>query len=390
MIEVKNLYKIFGARPQRALEALKRGTGKEELLRQSGHDVGLRDICLTVEAGSIFVVMGLSGSGKSTLIRCLNRLIEPTAGEIIVDKVDILSLSRSRIREFRRRRMSMVFQHFGLLPHRTVLQNVAYGLELQGVERTRREANASQWIETVGLSGYQASYPEHLSGGMQQRVGLARALATDPDILLMDEAFSALDPLIRREMQDELIRLQEKLHKTIVFITHDLDEALRLGDRIGILKDGDMVQIGRREDILLNPADAYVRAFVQDVNRGRVLKAELVMTWPDAPTLEANDPTSALERIRGGVQDYAYVVDKDNRLLGVLTEAAAAREAERGAKNLNRAIERVPAVAPEAVLEEVLLQMLDSPWPVAVVDPVGALLGILPPARVLGALGGGT
>ena len=389
MLQIKNLYKIFGPRPEQALAAVKGGVGKEDILRQSGHHVGLRDISLSVEAGTTFVVMGLSGSGKSTLIRCLNRLIEPTAGEIIADGVDILALPRRQIREFRRHRMSMVFQHFGLLPHRTVVQNVAYGLELQGVEPAAREASARQWIETVGLAGYEQSYPEQLSGGMQQRVGLARALATDPDILLMDEAFSALDPLIRREMQDELMRLREKLHKTIVFITHDLDEALRLGDRIGILKDGEMVQVGSREEILLNPADAYVSAFVRDVNRARVLTTELVMTPPEAPALEDRDPSAVLRRIRGSAQNYAYVVDRDNRLLGVVTAAAAEQAAQRGEKDLDDALKTVPAVAPETVLEEVLPQMFGSHWPVAVVDRVGAFLGIVPQNRVLAVLAGG-
>jgi glycine betaine/proline transport system ATP-binding protein len=270
------------------------------------------------------------------------------------------------------------------------LQNVAYGLELQGVERPRRKASAAQWIETVGLGGYEASYPDQLSGGMRQRVGLARALATDPDILLMDEAFSALDPLIRREMQDELVRLQRKLHKTIVFITHDLDEALRLGDRIGILKDGEMAQIGCPEEILLNPADAYVSAFVQNVNRARVLRTEMVMTRSKALALESHNPRNALERIRDSAQDYGYAIDRDNRLLGVVTEAAAERETSRGAKNLNGALKAVPTVAPETPLEEVLAQMLESRWPVAVVDPIGAFLGIVPTDRVLAVLRGGT
>lgn len=272
MLEVKNLYKIFGRQPQRALAAVHQGAGKDELLQKHGHHLGLCDVSLAVEEGHTFVVMGLSGSGKSTLIRCFNRLIEPTAGEVIVAGVDILMLSRRQLRQFRRQKISMVFQGFGLLPHRTVLQNVAYGLELQGVSRRQREAKAHEWIDVVGLNGYQHAYPQQLSGGMQQRVGLARALVKEPDILLLDEPFSALDPLIRREMQQQLMALQQRLHKTIVFITHDLDEALRLGDRVAILKDGVLVQVGSQEDILLRPANDYVRRFVQDINRGRILK----------------------------------------------------------------------------------------------------------------------
>lgn len=272
MLEVKNLYKIFGRQPQKALAAVREGAGKAELLQKHGHHLGLRDISLTVEAGHTFVVMGLSGSGKSTLIRCFNRLIEPTAGAVNVAGIDILKLSQGQLRQFRRQKISMVFQSFGLLPHRTVLQNVAYGLELQGINRSERHGKAREWISLVGLNGYENAYPQQLSGGMQQRVGLARALAKEPEILLLDEPFSALDPLIRRDMQQQLMTLQKELHKTIVFITHDLDEALRLGDRVAILKEGELVQLGTREDILLRPANAYVRAFVQDINRDRILK----------------------------------------------------------------------------------------------------------------------
>jgi glycine betaine/proline transport system ATP-binding protein len=270
LIEARHLTKIFGPHPKRALARLKAGAGKEELLAETGHTVGLRDVSISVERGEVFVVMGLSGSGKSTLIRHLNRLIDPTEGEIVIDGVDILALSMRALSRFRRRKLAMVFQRFGLLPHRTAIENVAYGLEVQGVARAARLARARQWIAEVGLSGFENQYPVQLSGGMQQRVGLARALCTDPEILLMDEAFSALDPLIRSQMQDLLAALQARLRKTIVFITHDLDEALRLGDRIAILKDGTVSQIGTPAEILENPADDYVRAFVKDVNRARL------------------------------------------------------------------------------------------------------------------------
>ncbi|MGH8818845.1 MAG: quaternary amine ABC transporter ATP-binding protein, partial [Achromobacter pestifer] len=270
-IEVKNIYKVFGSHPKKWLQAAQNGMSKEQLLAESGHTLGLRDISLSIEEGSIYVIMGLSGSGKSTLIRHFNRLIEPSAGHILVDGVDVVSLNKRDLEVFRQKKMSMVFQRFGLFPHRTVLDNAAYGLTVQGVGKAEREKRARDWLEQVGLAGFENQYPHQLSGGMQQRVGLARALATDAEILLMDEAFSALDPLIRREMQDQLLQLQAKLNKTIVFITHDLDEALRLGNRIAILKDGELVQEGTPEDILLNPANDYVQSFLQDVNRTKVL-----------------------------------------------------------------------------------------------------------------------
>lgn len=276
-IEIRNIFKIFGPDPQSALELAKSGSDKDEILAATGHTVGLHDVSLSIEQGETFVVMGLSGSGKSTLIRHLNRLIDPTAGEVSFGGEDILSMDIPTLNAFRRKRLGMVFQRFGLLPHRNVMDNVAYGLEIQGVARKEREAAASKWIERVGLAGYEAKYPDQLSGGMQQRVGLARALATDPEVLLMDEAFSALDPLIRSDMQDELMKLQAELHKTIVFITHDLDEALKIGDRIAILKDGKLVQVGRPEEIVLRPADDYVQAFTRDVNRSKVLRARSIM-----------------------------------------------------------------------------------------------------------------
>ncbi|REJ32169.1 MAG: glycine/betaine ABC transporter ATP-binding protein, partial [Bacillota bacterium] len=261
-IAVRDLYKVFGPDPQRALELVRSGVGKDELLKSTGHTLAVAGVNLEVRAGETFIIMGLSGSGKSTLLRCINRLIEPTHGQVLIDGVDVGSLSPRDLRNLRRRRLGMVFQRFALFPHRTVLDNVAYGLEIQGVPPSQRRRRALEVLELVGLAGWAQSYPSQLSGGMQQRVGLARALAPDPDILLMDEPFSALDPLIRRDMQDELIDLQERLHKTIVFITHDLDEALKLGDRIAIMRDGRVVQVGRPEQILLEPADEYVASFV--------------------------------------------------------------------------------------------------------------------------------
>ena len=280
-IEVKNIYKIFGDHPERILPMVRDGATKEEVRDETNHTVGLDNVSLSIKEGEIFVCMGLSGSGKSTLIRHINRLIDPTSGEVTVDGVDVLKLNHNELLEFRKQSMSMVFQRFGLFPHKTIIENVAFGLEVQKIPADERDETARMQIESVGLQGFEDQYPAQLSGGMQQRVGLARALATNPQILLMDEAFSALDPLIRSDMQNQLIELQSKLKKTIVFITHDLDESLKLGDHIGILNGGRLVQIGRPEDIIMNPADDYVKAFVKDVNRSKVLRAKTVMTKVD-------------------------------------------------------------------------------------------------------------
>ena len=280
-IEINNVYKIFGSNPKSVLPMVKDGSSKEEILEKTGHTVGLDNVSMKIEEGEIFVCMGLSGSGKSTLIRHLNRLIDPTEGEILVEGTDVMTLSQQKLIEFRRHKMSMVFQRFGLFPHKTVIQNVGYGLEIQGISDEERKKICMNKIEAVGLSGFENQYPNQLSGGMQQRVGLARALATDTDIMLMDEAFSALDPLIRSDMQKQLLDLQDQLKKTIVFITHDLDESLRLGDHIGILNAGKLVQVGSPVDIIMNPADEYVAAFVKDVNRAKVIKAKVIMTPVD-------------------------------------------------------------------------------------------------------------
>jgi len=276
-IEINNVYKIFGSNPASILPMVKDGKTKDEILDKTGHTVGLDNVSLKIEEGETFVCMGLSGSGKSTLIRHLNRLIDPTAGEILVEGTNVMTLSTEKLIDFRRHKMSMVFQRFGLFPHKTVIQNVSYGLEMQGKSDDEKNKIAMEKIESVGLNGFENQYPNQLSGGMQQRVGLARALATNTDIMLMDEAFSALDPLIRSDMQKQLMELQSELKKTIVFITHDLDESLRLGDHIGILNAGKLVQVGTPVDIVMNPADDYVEAFVKDVNRAKVIKAKIIM-----------------------------------------------------------------------------------------------------------------
>jgi glycine betaine/proline transport system ATP-binding protein len=376
LIEVSHVTKIFGPSPKRALERVDAGLGKEALLAETGHTLGLHDVSLSVERGEIFVVMGLSGSGKSTLIRHLNRLIDPTAGTIVIGGTDILSLSNRELEAFRRKRMSMVFQRFALLPHRTVLGNVGYGLEIQGVAAAERDRRASAWIEAVGLAGYEKQYPAQLSGGMQQRVGLARALATDPEILLMDEPFSALDPLIRGQLQDQLIELQARLKKTIVFITHDLDEALRLGDRIAMLKDGVIAQIGTPAEILLEPADAYVRAFVKDVNRARVLTVETVMKPPELRLTDETLEQALAEMQRSGAE-FAWLVGRDG-YRGVVTREAVdqAIAASPHPTVADIAVE-APSVASGASIAEALPATLASAFPLAVVDKDGALAGVL-------------
>ncbi|MEH0667407.1 glycine betaine/L-proline ABC transporter ATP-binding protein [Vibrio scophthalmi] len=377
LIEISGLYKVFGAKPHSVMERVKQGQSKDDVLAETGHTVGLKEINLQINKGEIFVIMGLSGSGKSTLIRHFNRLIDPTEGQILVEGTDVMKLSQSELEEFRRHKMSMVFQRFGLLPHRTVVDNVAYGLEIQGIAKPERLKKANEWLDTVGLSGYQNQYPSQLSGGQQQRVGLARALCTDAEILLMDEAFSALDPLIRSEMQDQLIELQEKLHKTIVFITHDLDEALRLGDRIAILKDGELVQQGTPDDILLHPADDYVEAFVKDVNRARALTVETVMN-PPAYRITATTIQDAIKQMKGFKQDYAYHVTEEG-YQGVLTKEGLMDAAkEHGEDAINQEIyEEVPTVSADSAIEEVLVDTMSYDYSLPVVDDEGNLQGEL-------------
>ncbi|WP_459614780.1 quaternary amine ABC transporter ATP-binding protein [Bordetella sp. 2513F-2] len=381
-IEVQNIYKIFGPHPGKWLQAAQEGISKEDLLARSGHTLGLRDISLSIEEGSIYVIMGLSGSGKSTLIRHFNRLIEPSAGHILVDGVDVTSLNKRELEIFRQKKMSMVFQRFGLFPHRTVLENAAYGLAVQGVSKAERERRAMHWLEQVGLSGFERQHPHQLSGGMQQRVGLARALATDAEILLMDEAFSALDPLIRREMQDHLLQLQARLNKTIVFITHDLDEALRLGNRIAILKDGELVQEGTPEDILLNPSNDYVQSFLQDVNRTKVLNAAHAVNPPRLTLTMRSRPAHARERMQALSYEYAPVLD-GKRLAGVLTAESAARAIEQGLRDISPLVEDLTSVPATAGLDQVLAQLVHSDQPVAVTGEGDEFIGMLSRKKVV-------
>ena len=381
-IEVSHIYKIFGPHPERWLKAAQEGMSKEDLLARSGHTLGLRDISLSIDEGSIYVIMGLSGSGKSTLIRHFNRLIEPTAGEIRVDGQNVVELGRRDLAHFRQQKMSMVFQRFGLFPHRTVLDNAAYGLAVQKVPRAQREEKARYWLDQVGLSGFEHQYPHQLSGGMQQRVGLARALATDAEILLMDEAFSALDPLIRREMQDHLLKLQARLNKTIVFITHDLDEALRLGNRIAILKDGELVQEGEPEDILLEPATEYVQSFLQDVNRSKVLNASHALQEARLTLTMRTRPNHALELLQARKYDYAPVLD-GKRLAGVLTVGRIIDALKEGARDVSEYVEEMASVPSTAGLDTVLGHLLQSDQPLAVTGEHDEFVGMLSRSKVL-------
>lgn len=321
-IQIRNLYKIFGARPESALALVRdQGLGKPELMEHHGHVLGLQDINIDMQAGEITVIMGLSGSGKSTLIRHLNRLIDPTAGEILLDGVDVMAANPAELRHLRQESMSMVFQNFALLPHRTVLQNAATAPIIRGVDKDEAEQTARAWLDRVGLSGFEDRYPSQLSGGMQQRVGIARALSADSDILLMDEAFSALDPLIRTDMQDLLLTLQTELHKTIVFITHDLDEALKLADHLVILKDGAVVQQGSPQYIVMNPADPYIEEFVGDINRARVLRAGTIAKTGDPKgtivgEVDWNETLEAVIALAKGRNDAVVMVVKDGQPVG--------------------------------------------------------------------------
>lgn len=377
-IQIEGLYKVFGNNPKAVMPLVRAGKHKDDILAETGHTVGLKEINLNIQKGEIFVIMGLSGSGKSTLIRHFNRLIDPTEGRIIVEGTDVMTLSVKELEQFRRYKMSMVFQRFGLMPHRTVIENVSYGLTVQGVNKEARLKKAREWLETVGLSGYEEQYPSQLSGGQQQRVGLARALSTNAEILLMDEAFSALDPLIRSEMQDQLIELQEKLHKTIIFITHDLDEALRLGDRIAILKDGALIQEGTPVDILLNPADDYVEAFVKDVNRARALTVETVMK-PPACRITADTIGEALEQMKKASGNYGFYVTADGYqgMVSQQTLEAATAKLDDTHRMDSKVYEDVPVISPDALIESVIPETLDSDCPLPVVNENGDLEGEL-------------
>lgn len=386
-IEVKNASKIFGKSSKRAAQLLKEGKTKKEILKETGATVGVNNAAFDVLDGEIFVIMGLSGSGKSTLVRLLNRLIDPTAGQILLDGEDIVKMNKEQLRNVRRKKIGMVFQNFALFPHKTILENTEYGLEIQGVAKEERKNKAIESLHLVGLSGYESQYPGQLSGGMQQRVGLARALANDPDILLMDEAFSALDPLIRKDMQDELLQLHEDMGKTIIFITHDLDEALRIGDRIALMKDGEIVQIGTPEEILMNPSNDYVERFVEDVDLSKVLTANHIMKHADTVQIDRG-PRVALRLMESLRISSIYVVDKGGRLMGALTAQDAVAAAEKNLKIEDVLITDVITTTGESVLTDLFDIVSTATIPVAVVDEKNRLKGIIIRGAMIGALAG--
>ncbi|WP_291632796.1 glycine betaine/L-proline ABC transporter ATP-binding protein [Clostridium sp.] len=387
-IEVKGLTKIFGKNAKQGINLLQEGKTKPDILKETGMTVGVNRVSFEVHSGEIFVIMGLSGSGKSTLVRLINRLIEPNAGSVLVDGEDLAKMDKRTLRETRRKKLSMVFQGFGLFPHRTVWENAGFGLEIQGMNKKEIREKAIESLQLVGLTGYEDQYPGQLSGGMKQRVGLARALANDPDILLMDEAFSALDPLIRKEMQDQLIDLQASMHKTIIFITHDLDEALKIGDKIAIMKDGLIVQVGTPEEIMTNPADDYVKKFVQDVDRSKVFSAQHVMKRPETIDIEKDGPRVALQRMRQAGISSIYVINKNKEFLGVVTADAASEAVKNGNKDIYAVmITDVPVVAPDLSLNDLFEVIHNSPVPVAVVENK-ILKGIIVRGAVLAALAG--
>lgn len=388
-IEVRGLTKIFGKRVNRAKEMLKTGKTKPEILKATGATVGVDRADFSIKTGEIFVIMGLSGSGKSTTLRMLNRLIEPTDGQVLIDGDDIAKLDKQALREVRRQKLSMVFQGFALLPNRTVLQNAAFGLEIQGMEKDEREMKANKALDLVGLNGFADQYPDQLSGGMQQRVGLARALASDAEILLMDEAFSALDPLNRRDMQDELLDLQEDMQKTIVFISHDLNEALRIGDHIMIMKDGEIVQIGTPEEILSHPADDYVEKFIEGVDRSQVYTAANVMIRANTVNIDRDGPRLAARRMRDNEISSLYVVDTKRKLVGILDADDVRSAIDAGQKDLRSIVKSdVPTTKMDTPLADLLDAVSTTPVPFAVVDDHDRLRGIIIRGAVLGALSG--
>lgn len=388
-LHVEDLYKIYGPHPTRVLDAARADQGRVEIQETTGHVVAVDGVSFDVERGELFVIMGLSGSGKSTIVRMINRLVEPTAGSVVLDGTDVTALNDQELRRVRQENMSMVFQHFALFPHRTVGENVAYGLKVQGLDEKERRRRSEESLEIVGLRGWATAYPDELSGGMQQRVGLARGLATGADILLMDEPFSALDPLIRREMQDLLARLQEELQRTIVFITHDLNEAMRLGDRIVMLKDGRVVQIGTGPEILHNPANEYVANFVADVDRSRVLTAHLAMRPPRRTFTPQDDPRDVLAWLADQEFNGSYVLGPDDRILGVARDDRMAQGIKDGVTEIGPLlIDDWAGVDPHTPLSELSALAAEHTVPIAVIDDEGHLLGVVPRARLLATLSG--
>ncbi|MBN2658481.1 MAG: glycine betaine/L-proline ABC transporter ATP-binding protein [Spirochaetales bacterium] len=379
-VEIRNLWKVFGRDPKKIVNGPLKDKSKEEIKKKTGCVVAMRNINLDIRKGEFYILMGLSGSGKSTLIRNLIRLVNPTSGSVTINGENVTKMSSEDLLQFRRKTFGMVFQHYGLLPHMTVLDNAAYGLKVRGLPKGERFAKAMRSLETVGLKGWEDSYPGALSGGMQQRVGLARALANDPEILLMDEPFSGLDPLIRRQMQDELVELQDRLQKTIIFVTHDLHEALKLGDRIAIMRNGEVVQVGSPEEIVTQPADEYVEEFVKDASPAKVLTAGSIME--DAKVLLYNweGPKTALTLLRSHKRKAAFVVDKGHKLLGVIKESTLEKLIEADEKPSilpSDSIRKVSTVNEDTILEDLFSIVNENPYPIPVLRGDGRLAGVV-------------
>ena len=384
-IEIKNLSILFGSEKNRAKKMILKGKSKQEILKETGCTVAVRNANLEIEEGEMFVIMGLSGSGKSTLLRCINRLNEPTMGEIRVNGIDITRSSDKELLQIRRKELAMVFQHFGLLPHRTVLSNVSFGLELQSVPKEDREKKAQESIELVGLKGYENQRVDELSGGMQQRAGLARALANNPEVLLMDEAFSALDPLIREQMQDELLLLQEKMKRTIVFITHDLDEAIKLGDRIAIMKDGEVVQVGTPEEILTDPANAYVTRFTESVDRGRIVTASSIMLkQPIVVRIKRDGPEAIFRKMRERRLYALPVIGNDDQFIGEIQYKDVLKLRKEGSKDVSSIVQtEVPSVLENTTVEDMLPLLPKVRQALPVVNEENRLVGVVSPSAII-------
>lgn len=388
-IEVKSLYKIFGEQPEKAFKLLAKGHDRASILKKTGQTLGVQGVDLAIHEGEIFVVMGLSGSGKSTLVRLFNRLIEPTRGQVLIDGEDIAAISDRALRQVRRKKISMVFQSFALMPHLTVLENTAFGLELAGVPLRERQQSARQALEQVGLGPWMNAFPDALSGGMKQRVGLARALANDPDILLMDEAFSALDPLIRTEMQDELLKLQASHQRTIVFISHDLDEAMRIGDRIAIMQDGQVIQVGTPDEILSQPANDYVRAFFRGVDLANVFSARDIVSRKQMPLIKkhtTDGPANALRQLKQQDREFGYVVDRARRFVGVVSLASLARTVDSKGSLEQALLDEVTPLLADTPLHELISQVAAAPCQVPVIEEDGTYLGLISKANLLNTL----
>lgn len=386
-IKIENLVKIYGKNPEHALQLFRKGGNRDEILQATGHVLGVADVSLSIDEGELFVIMGLSGSGKSTLARCINRLIEPTSGHIYIDDEDVAGVNQERLRDIRRTKISMVFQRFGLFPHKTVLENTEYGLKMRGVAVDERREKALDTLEIVGLRKWAHYSPSSLSGGMQQRVGLARALATDAPILLMDEAFSALDPLIRRGMQDELMRLQTELKRTIVFISHDIQEALKIGDRVAVMKDGYLVQVGTPEEIVTHPVDSYIAAFTQDVNRAQVLKTGSIVRQTVPFILGQGSARAALQAMQSQGRRRMHVVDRHSHPVGVLVRQELEQAVDDGVEDVESIMRTDFPTVPASVSLEEIFHLAKSGAPIAVVNVKGKFKGVVEQSDILASIG---